>query len=189
MSAIPTYPHRHAVTAQEFLRMAAADVFATDMRLELMEGEIIEMPPTGSAHAAVVNSLAAIMNDACGKQVIVSVQNPIIVGDQSVPQPDLALLRTREDKYFHQHPTPADVLLVTEVSDTTLRFDLEKKASLYAAAGIPETWVIDVEQRVLHALRAATPSGYLRKSVIDASGTITASAVPRASVAVNAIFP
>jgi Uma2 family endonuclease len=169
--------------------MAAADVFATEMRLELMEGEMIEMPPIGSAHAAVVNSLAAIMNELCGKQVIVSVQNPIIVGDQSVPQADLALLRMRDDKYFHHLPTPADVLLVIEVSDTTLRFDLERKASLYAAARIPETWVVDLEQRAVHVLRNPAQGAYLQKTMISESGTLVASAVPSAALRVSAIFP
>lgn len=189
MSAIPTYPQRHAISADEYVRMAQAGVFSTDVRLELMEGEIIEMAPIGSAHAAVVNSLAALLHRACGESVIVSVQNPIVVGERSVPQPDLALLRMRPDRYFNAHPRAADTLLVVEVADATLKFDLEQKALLYARAGIPETWVVDLEARAVHVLREPTPGGYGWKTQVGETDAITAFAAPRVSFPVGSIFP
>jgi Uma2 family endonuclease len=189
MSAIPTYPQRHIISTDEYLRMAHAGVFSTDVRLELMEGEIIEMAPIGSGHAAVVNSLAALLNRACGDSMIVSVQNPIVTGERSVPQPDLALLRTREDKYFNAHPKAADVSLVVEVSDTTLRFDLDQKLLLYARAGIPELWVVDLETRVVHVQREPAVSGYVQKWRAIDMDTISILSLPGISIAVASIFP
>jgi Uma2 family endonuclease len=189
MSAIPTYPQRHAISADEYVRMAQAGVFSTDVRLELMDGEIIEMAPIGSAHAAVVNTLATLLNRACGESAIVSVQNPLVAGERSVPQPDLALLRMRADKYFSEHPRAADVLLVIEVSDTTLRFDLEQKALLYARADVPELWVVDLESRAVHLQRMPTSSGYAQKTRASEADTIAAAMIPSASLRVASIFP
>lgn len=189
MSALPTYPQRHSISKDEYLRMADAGVFTADVRLELMEGEIIEMAPIGSAHAAVVNSLAALLNSLCGDAAIVSVQNPVVVGERSVPQPDLALLRARSDRYFHGHPIAMDVLLAIEVADTTLRFDLERKAVLYAATGIAETWVIDLEKRIVHVLREPTALGYANISVASQSDTVRVGALPHVSVVLGSLLP
>lgn len=169
--------------------MAQAGVFATDVRLELMEGEIIEMAPIGSAHAAVVNSLAATLNRACEGRAIVSVQNPIVANERSVPQPDIALLRMRADNYFDAHPKATDVLLVIEVADATLRFDLEQKAPLYARAGIPELWVVDLQVCVLHVHREPAEGGYMRKLRADVTDTLAASAISGVSLSIGSIFP
>jgi Uma2 family endonuclease len=189
VSAIPTYPQRHAISADEYLRMASACVFLPDARLELMDGEIIEMAPIGSAHAAVVNSLSALLNKLCDEGVIVSVQNPMIAGDRSVPQPDVALLKMRTDKYFKQHPVAQDVLLVIEVSDTTLRFDLEQKTLLYAKAGIIESWVVDVEGRAVHVFRDPTLNGYRSTSIARGDDTVCAVAVSQVSVVLRCLWP
>jgi Uma2 family endonuclease len=159
MSAIHERPQRHAITVEEYMRMGEARVFASDVRLELMDGEIIEMAPIGSRHAAIVNTLAALLGKM-DQRAIVSVQNPLIVDQRSVPQPDLVLLRARADKYYAAHPTATDALLVIEVADTTLEFDLNVKVPLYASAGIVEVWVIDIEQRTLHIFREPQQSRY-----------------------------
>ncbi|MDQ3917533.1 MAG: Uma2 family endonuclease, partial [Acidobacteriota bacterium] len=129
---------RHFFTVDEFERMGAAGIFHPDDRLELIGGEIVEMSPIGSSHAACVKFLSALLQRLFGGTLIVSTQDPIRLDDFSEPQPDVALLRWREDFYRHAHPTPADVLLVVEVADTTVESDRQVKIPLYARAGIPE---------------------------------------------------
>jgi Uma2 family endonuclease len=189
MSAIPEYPQRHPISAKEYLRMAEVGVFSTDMRLELMEGEIIEMAPIGSRHAAVVNALAAFFNRCSRDRVIVSVQNPLIAGERSAPQPDVALLKPNADRYFRAHPTAADALLVVEVSDTTLHFDLDTKIPLYACAGIAEAWLVDLDQRTLQVFRDPDSTGYRTSFTTSGDQEVTAYALPDSRIKVTALFP
>lgn len=140
--------------------MGEAGVFAPGARLELMDGEIVEMAPIGSAHAAVVNALSTLLSRSL-LDCIVSMQNPLVLDDLTVPQPDISVLKNRDDKYFRAHPRPADALLVVEVADSTLRFDLEAKVPLYARAGVRETWVVDIEKRAIHVCRELVADRYL----------------------------
>jgi Uma2 family endonuclease len=132
------------ITADEYKRMGEAGVFPPDARLELLEGEIYEMSPIGSPHAACVDALALLLNEAAKRRFIVRVQSPIRLNDFSEPQPDVTLLRWRDDFYRKALPTPADVLLVVEVADTTLETDRKVKIPLYARAGIPEAWIVNI---------------------------------------------
>jgi Uma2 family endonuclease len=152
MNAIHDHPRRHAITVEEYMRMGEAHVFAHQARLELMEGEIVEMPPIGSAHAAVVCTLDKLLREVAPR-AMVRVQSPLVLGERSAPQPDVVLLRPRADRYYDSHPTAADALLVVEVADTTLMYDLEVKRPLYARAGVAELWVVDINRRELHVLR------------------------------------
>lgn len=145
--------------------MGEKGVFAPDARLELIEGEIVEMAPIGSPHAGRVNMLNRLLSRRVGDRAVVSVQNPLIAGERSVPQPDLALLVPRSDAYTDSHPTAADVLLVVEVSDTTLAFDLGAKLALYARSGIPEVWIVDVGGRAVRAFREPVAGGYRERLV------------------------
>jgi Uma2 family endonuclease len=160
VSAVFEYPQHHAISAQEYLRMGEAGVFSPDARLELIEGEIIEMAPIGSAHAGAVNVLTRLFVQLAGDRAVVSVQNPLVLGNRSVPQPDLTLLRSRNDSYSRTHPAAADVLLIVEVSDSTLAFDTGTKVPLYARKGVPEVWVIDLRERVVRVYRDPGASGY-----------------------------
>lgn len=189
MSAIVDHPHRHPVSVQEFLRMGEAAVFAPEARLELIEGEILEMAPIGSAHASVVAALARVLSRAVGDRAIVWVQNPIVLGAISMPQPDLALLKPSADGYYHAHPTRADTLLVIEVSDSTLSFDLRGKVPLYARAGVPEVWVVDIVERAVHAHRDPTSGGYLKSLTATAGEDVASLLLPEARIAVSDLFP
>ncbi len=137
---------KHFFNAVEFERMGEAGVFRADARLELIEGEIIEMSPIGSRHAACVNFLSWSLNRKVGDAAIVSTQNPVRLNDFSEPQPDVALLRLRADFYRTAHPTPADVLLIIEVSDTTVEHDRQVKVPLYAGAGVSEVWIVNLPE-------------------------------------------
>jgi Uma2 family endonuclease len=130
-------------TVSEYERMGETGIFPPDARVELIEGEIIEMSPIGSRHAACVNLLSRILNQQVG-DLIVSTQNPLRLSDLSEPQPDVAVLRFRQDFYRRRHPEPDDVLLVAEVADATVHYDRHVKMPLYARAGIPEALLFNL---------------------------------------------
>ena len=113
------------------MRMGEAHVFAQQARLELMEGELIDMVPVSSAHAAVVCTLDTLLREVAPRAML-RVQSPLVLGERSAPQPDVMLLRPRADRYYSSHPTAAEALLVVEVADTTLKYELEIKAPLRA---------------------------------------------------------
>ena len=124
--------------------MGEAGIFPTVARLELLEGAIYEMSPIGSRHAACVDFLVALLANLAQHRFIVRSQNPVRLDDFSEPQPDVALLRWRDDFYRDAHPQPADVLLVIEVADSTLHSARSYKRPLSAKAGIPEAWLINL---------------------------------------------
>jgi Uma2 family endonuclease len=151
---------RRRFTVEQYHRMAEAGVFADGDRVELIEGEIVEMTPIGSRHAAQVDRLNDLLTSTAGRRAIVRVQNPIRIGSHSEPQPDLVLLRRRDDYYRAAHPEPRDVLLVVEVSDTTIDYDRSVKVPLYARAGIPHVLIVDVSLGSVEDYRDPSPAGY-----------------------------
>jgi Uma2 family endonuclease len=182
------HPRRHAITVAEFVRMDEAHVFGHEARLELMEGVLVEMPPIGSPHAGVVNALTALLARTA-PQAIVSVQNALVLNERSAPQPDVALLRPRADWYYASHPTAADVLLVVEVADSTLKYDLDVKRPLYARSGVPQYWVIDIEQRILHSHLEPVERWYKVHRVYERDEPATVAALPDLAIPVSSLFP
>jgi len=122
--------------------MAAAGILNEDDPVELIEGEIVEMPPMGSPHAACISRLTHMLVPRAGNLVSVRVQLPVRLDERSEPEPDLALVKSCADSYASAHPGPEDVLLVIEVADTSVEYDRNVKLPLYARAGIPEAWLI-----------------------------------------------
>jgi Uma2 family endonuclease len=145
-------PTTRRFTVKNYHRMGEADVFEPDDRVELVDGEVFELAPIGSRHAECVTNLSYVFWSRVGVRAKVRVQQPIQVGELSEPQPDVALVRTAS--YANHHPLPADVLLVIEVADTSLRHDLLRKAPLYIAGGVREAWVVDLGVGVLHVARS-----------------------------------
>ncbi|HEX3035581.1 MAG TPA: Uma2 family endonuclease [Thermodesulfobacteriota bacterium] len=137
-------PVRRLFTVTEYYRMAEAGILSEDDRVELIEGEIIEMTPIGSRHSACVDRLSTLFHLHLGKAVIIRVQNPVRLDERSEPQPDVSLLKPRKDYYAEAHPTPDDVLLIIEVSETSIDYDRRVKLPLYARALIPEVWLVDI---------------------------------------------
>ncbi|MCA1620844.1 MAG: Uma2 family endonuclease [Acidobacteria bacterium] len=135
---------KHSFTVAEYRRMVEVGILSEDDRVELIDGEVLEMSPIREPHAACVDVLNEVVQDRLGRSVNVRVQGPIQLDDYSEPQPDIAILKRRDDFYRHAHPRPEDVLIVIEVSDSTLGFDRKVKVPLYARAGIPETWVVNL---------------------------------------------
>lgn len=174
---------RHRLTVRDYQRMGEAGIFHEDDRVELIEGEIVDMAPIGTGHASSVKRLANIMKLAVGEQAILSVQDPVVLGDHSAPQPDIALLRPQADYYAAAHPQARDVLLIIEVADSSLDYDREVKLPLYARHGIPEVWLVDVGGRRLTRYCRPSTEGYLESLEPD---TLTAIALPGLpDVAVN----
>jgi Uma2 family endonuclease len=140
---------KRSFTVAEYRRMVEVGILSEDDRVELIDGEVFEMSPIREPHAASVDVLNEVVQDHLGRSVIVRVQGPIQLNDFSEPQPDISILKRRDDFYRRSHPRPEDVLLVVEVSDSTVQFDRKVKVPLYARAGIPEAWVVNLpEERV-----------------------------------------
>jgi Uma2 family endonuclease len=151
---------RHPITAEEYHRMAEIGRFAPDARVELIEGEIIEMAPIGIQHCSAVDRLTHGLVTAVGAQAIVRVGGSFRLSNITEPQPDLILLRPREDFYSSRVATGDDTLLVIEVSDNTLRFDRKVKVPLYARHRIPEVWIVDLENGRLQFFRSREDDNY-----------------------------
>ncbi len=146
-----------------------------DARVELIDGAIIDMTPIGSEHASMVKRLTGIFYAVVAKQAIVSVQDPIVFPEHSELEPDIALLRPRDDYYSKSHPQAEDVLLIVEVADTSLRYDCEIKIPFYAAHKVPEVWLIDVENKQFTGFHTVA-SGC---AYVESTPTTLASVAPR----------
>lgn len=153
-------PRRHRHSVVEYHRMATAGLLAQEARVELIEGEIIDRAPIASRHASIVKKLSRLFQASVGNSALVSVQDPVRLSDFSEPQPDLALLRWRADFYSDAHPAADDLLLVVEVSDTTLEFDRDVKLPLYARYGVAEAWLVDVDGKTITSYAKPTEAGY-----------------------------
>jgi Uma2 family endonuclease len=147
-------------TVEDYYRMAEAGILTPDDRVELLDGEIAEMTPIGSPHAACVDRLNRLLTATVGDRAIVRVQNPIRLDRYSEPQPDLALLRSRDDFYAAAHPGPADVLLVIEVAHTSEPMDRTVKLPLYARSGIPTAWLVVLADDRILLHEGPGPDGY-----------------------------
>lgn len=188
MSTAPSQFPRYRLSVADYQRMGEAGVFPRDARVELIEGEIFDMPPIGARHAGFVNRLNELLVLAAGGRVTVSVQNSVLLGEHSAPEPDLCLLARREDFYAASHPSAGDILLVVEVADSSLRYDRLIKSPLYARHAIPELWLIDVENRRLLVCRDPGPDGYRDETTLDVPGEMRPVASPDIVIDLSALF-
>ncbi len=179
------WPHQHAITLDEFERMIAAGVWQEDEAIELIEGELIAMSPINIRHAAVVDGLEERLKDLLQKQARVRVQNPIVAG-QSRPQPDISIVRRQ--RYAHQHPTAQEIFWLVEVSDTTARYDRERKVPIYAHAGIAEVWVVDLSMEQVWVYTQPERGAYPRMMAYKRGDWVSSAAFPEARVSVAEIF-
>jgi Uma2 family endonuclease len=163
---------RRSITVEAYHRMGEVGIIAPDERVELIEGEVVEMAPIGSRHSGLVNRLNHLLVQAVGNRAVVSVQNPVRLSRTSEPQPDFAVLKPRADDYQSATPRADDVLLLVEVAESSLKYDRELKAPLYAAHGIPELWVIDVVERLFWRYCDPQPGGYVHVEQSDAPGKV-----------------
>ena len=179
---------RHRWTVAEYHRMAEVGLLNEDSRVELIDGEIIEMAPIGSQHGGKVNRFIHLFSKAFGNKAIIAAQNPVVLGGYGEPQPDIAILRWREDYYEQGHPHAEDVLLIVEVSDSTLRYDRDIKIPLYAKNGIPEVWLLDIQNRQLEIHREPINGIYQQRDCRRA-GQIAPILYPDAVIDLAELFP
>ena len=180
---------RHKLNVDDYYRMADAGILGEDDRVELIEGEIVDMAPIGQDHVGTVNSLAAALFRAFDDRAIVSVQNPIRLDVLSEPQPDFTVLRRRADFYrTGERAGPADVLLLIEVADSSLRFDRVVKLPLYAKAGIQEVWIVDLRQRVVDVHRAPRDGAYTEVTTTGVDGVLSPALAPEVRISFAQVF-
>lgn len=175
-------------TVEEYYSMGQAGILAEDERVELIQGEIVQMPPIDAPHASFGDRLLSLIFPQVIGKAQMRVQYPILLLDNSSPQPDLALLRPRTDFYEQKHPVAADVYLLIEISDSTLAYDKNTKAMLYAQAGIEEYWILDVNNRLIIQHTQPSPTGFRLIQQLPLGKTITSTALPELTLSVDAIF-
>jgi len=175
-------------TVDEYHRMGRAGVFHEDDRVELLEGQIVEMSPIGPAHAGCVAALTGLLSRGGHERVVVWVQNPVDLGERSEPQPDVALLAPRADAYRTAHPRAQDMLLVIEVADTSLEHDRDGKVPLYAAAGVPEVWLVNLTDDSVTVYRDPVGGRYATVRTARRGETVASLRVPSATLRVEDIL-
>ena len=178
----------HRITVDQYYRMAEVGLLAPDERVELIDGVVIDMAPIGSRHAGTASQLGELLLNALGTRAIVRGQSPIRFGSTSEPQPDLAVLKRRQDYYKTAHPTAEDALLIVEVSDSSARYDLQVKVPLYARHRIPEVWVIDLTRGLLYVYRRPEGGAFTEQSSLAEPGVITLAALPDVEVDLSGIL-
>lgn len=179
---------RHKINAARYYQMAETGVLGPADRVELIEGELIEMAPIGDDHAATVDELNEVLVLACQERAIVAVQNPIRADSMSVPEPDFAICRLRADRYRGGRPGPEDIFAVIEVSDSSLRFDRTVKLKLYARTGVPEYWIVDLKRRVVEVFRQPDAEGYRALQTFGPQDTVALAMVPDIRISLARVF-
>jgi Uma2 family endonuclease len=167
-------------TVDEYYRMADAGILTQFDRVELIDGEIIEMNPIGARHAECVDRATTFFTEAFGRKAIVSIQNSLPLTRYTEPQPDIVVLKARPDFYRSKRRGPEDVLLLVEVSDTTLRYDRNVKLRRYAAAGILEVWIEDLNENLLLVCREPAGDQYTIELTFRREESVSPLAFPEA---------
>ena len=175
-------------TTEDYHRMMDNGILSENDLVELLGGEIVEMSPIGSRHAACVNRLTEFLASRLVKRGVVSVQNPIHLSAQSEPQPDVAVLRMRSDYYAESHAEPQDVLLIVEVAETSIGLDRDVKLPLYAEANIPEVWLVDLGEECVRTYSKPSPHGYSEIRQLWRDDVVSPQAFPDLKILVTDIL-
>jgi Uma2 family endonuclease len=183
-----SWSRRHRITVNEYHRMAELGLLAPDARVELIEGEIIDMAPIGKAHTSVVDQLNRLLVRAVGDDAIVRVQGSVRLSQMSEPEPDVVLLKPRSDFYRNEYASGGDTLLVIEVSDSTLRYDRDVKVPLYARHGVPEVWIVDLQNDQLLVYGSLSDGAYGRQTSATRPETMFVTALPGVTVDLASVW-
>jgi Uma2 family endonuclease len=183
-----SWPQRHRITADEYHRMAEVGLLAPDARVELIEGEIIDMAPIGKDHMSVVDQLNRLFMRAVGDEAIVRIQGSVRLSRMSEPEPDLVLLKPRADFYRSEFASAADTLLVIEVSESSLRYDRDVKVPFYARHGVPEVWIVDLPNNQLLVYGSPNEGAYTQQASIAQPKLLPVTALPGISVDLSSVF-
>lgn len=176
---------KYRFTVEEYYRMGEAGILSPDVRVELIDGEIRRMPPIDPPHASIVKRLNSLLAVRLEGIAVVGVQDPVQLDNFNEPQPDVTVLRFRDDYYGTQHPTPADVLLAIEVADTSLRYDRDEKMPRYGRYGIPEAWLVDFQAQTITVFTQPHAGGYREQHVLSRGQEIVSVSVEGLRVGVD----
>jgi Uma2 family endonuclease len=179
---------RRAINVDEFYRMAEAGIFHEDDRVELIEGEIIEMSPIGSDHSGTVNALTHFLVQAVGDRAVVSVQNPVRLSHITEPLPDFVVLKPRADFYRERTAKPEDVLLIVEVAKTSARYDKLIKVPLYARHAIPEYWLVRLDKRLIEVHRDPADGKYRSVAEVNAGAALDIERLPGIAIPASSVL-
>jgi len=174
--------HRHRYTVGEYYRMAETGIIAPGARVELIDGEVMDMPPIGPPHASLVTELQNRLIRALGDSAIVRVRNPVRLGAHDEPEPDLAVVEPPASRYRRRHPEPPDILLLIEVADSSLALDRDVKLRRYAACGIREAWLADANAGTILRYRSPNKDGYRTSDSIDCQPAVPLPGLPGSSI-------
>lgn len=179
---------RHKFNRQDYYHLLKTGILKPGDRVELIKGEIVQMSPISSLHAAHVKRLNYLFAQKIGNQVLIGVQDPVILDDYSEPQPDLVLLRPRSDFYAAGHPQVKDIFLLVEVSNTTLEIDRQIKVPLYATSGIQEVWLVNTRNQCLEIYRRPLANTYQDIQVLTSEARVKLLALPLVEFGVEEII-
>ncbi len=179
---------RRRITVEEYEVMYEAGVFKPDERLELINGEILKVAPMNAPHISYVIRLSRIFTERLTKRAIVSTQLPVVLSEDSEPEPDISILRWRSDDYFSGKPSAQDVYAIIEVASTSLVYDRRIKVPLYARAGVPEVWIVKVQERELEVYRNPKGEAYSESRVLKPSDVVSLLAFPDVEILLSEVF-
>lgn len=188
MNSVISPVRKHLTDINEWRRLGEANIFPPESRIELIEGEIIEMAPIGSNHSGHLKRINNVLTLIVAGKSIVSVQDPLQLGDLSETEPDFMLLKPNPDFYSSRHPVADDVLLLIEVADSSLAFDQNHKLRLYAIHNVPEFWLLNLNDNCLEVYRKPKGEVYAEKTTLYQGDVITLSQLPEISIQVSEIL-
>jgi Uma2 family endonuclease len=173
----------------EYHQMIETGILDEDDRVELLEGQIIEMSPQLPPHVATTQSASDYLRSLLAGRVTIRIQSPITLRPNSEPEPDIAVVRIDPDRYFDHHPTPDKIFLVIEVANTSLRKDRRQKVRAYAHANILEYWILDVYERQIYVFREPRNDTYQQEIILNEEAIFSMVAFPEIAVSVRDLFP
>ena len=176
-------------TVKEYHKLGEIGIFNPEERVELIEGNIIKISAKGTGHACATRRTASLLHNLVGNQAAVYNKSPIALDDNSEPEPDIAVVRIDPFDYATHHPTPSEVYLIIEVADSSLTFDREIKAKIYARSGIADYWVLNVGSRQLHVFREPAENGYQSEVILGETASISPIEFPAFNIAIQAMLP
>ena len=179
---------RKRFRVDEFRKMVEAGILPEEHGWEVIDGFLMDKMSIGDKHASTVKRLNRIFNQRFNEGLLVSVQDPIQLDDYNAPEPDIALLRFREDFYLGQTPMPTDILLLIEVSDSTIEYDREIKKKLYAEAEIVEFWIVNLQENILETFSQPKNGSYRSARILEAGEVIKSNTVNDLELTVNEIL-
>jgi Uma2 family endonuclease len=176
-------------TVYDYHKMADAGILGEDDRVELIRGEIVQMSPIGPPHNGAIHRASWFLNRIVGDRAIIGVQGSVRLDEYDEPQPDLYLLRPKDDFYSSRHAGPADLLLIIEVADSSLDYDRITKMQLYAETGVPEYWISDLQNDCIITYSDPERGAYRSVNQFRRGDKLTPRLLPDCSIPVDSLLP